>query len=284
MKRVLTALLLVCVTISLSAQKPTKYSLTVGDKYEFTSVADQNLVQTVMNQEQATDQVVTAKEEIEVVSFENGVYTMRSTNLMQAFEMGGVMAQKMHSDSAGLSNLPFRIMKGSSYTFTMKETGEVTAVMGLEEIRAAMKEKMEGTIYAPNADEITGVYEETTLMNQLNVTYFIYPEGSANEWTNSYSTVVNNIPVEFTTKLYWDDADTIFGLANVNVDGDLEMQGMTLTMNLGGDQKSIIDVDPKSGMPLKMQSIQDMSGDMQAQGMTVPMTMNTEATTTIIKK
>ena len=285
MRRVLSAMLLVCVTISLSAQKPTKYSLKVGDKFEFTSVADQSLVQTVMNQEQATDQEITAKEEIEVMAFENGVYTMKSTNLMQVFDMSSPMGgQTIHSDSAGLNNLPFRIMKGTSYTFSMKETGEVTSVMGLEELRSSMKEKLAGTIYEANADQITGVYEEKTLMNQLNVTYFIYPENSVNEWTNSYSTVVNNIPVDFTTKLYWDDEDTIFGVADVKLEGDIEMQGMSIQMNLGGGQKAIIDVDPATGMPTKIQSIQDMDGEMMASGMTVPMTMNTEVTTTISKK
>ncbi len=284
MKKLSIALLLVFATFSLSAQKITKYNLSVGDKFEFLSVADQNIKQTVMNQEQESAQIVTAKEEIEVLANENGVYTMKSTNLMQAFEMGGMMAQKMHSDSAGITNLPFRIMKGSSYTFTMTETGKVTAVMGLEEVRNSMKEKLAGTMYAANADQIVGVYDETNIINQLNVTYHIYPEGGEKEWQNEFASVVNNIPISFTTTLYWEDEDTIFGTSDMKVDGDVSIQGMSVGMALGGDQKAIIDIDAATGMPSKIQTIQEMSGDMSAQGMTIPMSLLTEATTTITKK
>ena len=69
-------------------------------------------------------QKVTTQEEIEVLSFSDGIYTMKSTNLMQSSAMtGGQMEQKIHSDSTELMNLPFRIVKGISYTFEMKETG-----------------------------------------------------------------------------------------------------------------------------------------------------------------
>ena len=284
MKKLSMALLMVVTTLSLSAQKITKYNLTVGDKFEFMSVVDQNIKQTVMNQEQESGQLVTSKEEIEVMAFENGVYTMKSTNLMQSFEMGGMMAQKMHSDSAGITNLPFRIMKGSSYTFTMTESGEVTAVMGLEAIRNSMKEKLSGTMYEANVDQIIAVYDESNVINQLNVTYHVYPKQGEEEWQNEFASVVNNVPISYTTKLYWDDEDTIFGASDMKVDGDITIQGMSVGMALGGDQKAIIDIDTATGMPSKIQTIQDMSGDMSAQGMTIPMSLITEATTTITKK
>ena len=51
------------------------------------------------------------------------------------------------------------------------------------------------------------------------------------EWTNEYASIVNNIPVNFTTTLYWDDNDTIFGTADIAITGDVEIQGTSVAMD-----------------------------------------------------
>ena len=68
-------------------------------------------------------QKVMTQEEIEVLSFSDGIYTMKSTNLMQSSAMtGGQMEQKIHSDSR-TDEFTFQNSEGHFLSFEMKETG-----------------------------------------------------------------------------------------------------------------------------------------------------------------
>ena len=67
------------------------------------------------------------------------------------------------------------------------------AVLGLEEIREHMKKELSGTIYSVNIDQIAGVYDETSIKNQLNAAFNFYSESDQDEWSNEYASIVNNI-------------------------------------------------------------------------------------------
>ena len=102
--RILTIMIFLLLAFTVLAQKPTKYNLKTGDKFLFTSLADQSIEQMQMQ----LGQKVMTQEEIEVLSFADGIYTMKSTNFMQSFAMtGGQMEQNNAFRQHGLNEFTF---------------------------------------------------------------------------------------------------------------------------------------------------------------------------------
>lgn len=269
------------------ASKPAKidgYDFKKGEKYELKVSMDQQVTQSAMGQTMETKSKIETIEEMEVLDVSGDVFTIKITGKKRYMNMSipTMGDQVMDSDGSGPMDQPFKIMTGKSYTIKMNRIGKVLEIEGLEEMVKTMKEEFSGTQFAAQAGQLLSVYEKEALMNTLTTQFLIYPENGENEWSQSSTMVVGNIPVELSTELSYKDDKTIYGEGKVGMDGDISTMGMTMQAKMDGTQQTIIDL-ASNGVPSKIQTIQEAEGELEAQGQKIPMSISTESTTTYVK-
>lgn len=284
-KSIMLAMSLLITFSVVHAQKPSGYNLKKGDRFTVTSVNDIKTTQEAMGQSIETSQVTTSIEELEVTAVEGGVYTIKATATRMKISISSpMMSQEMDSELSGSQNLPFKMMTGVSFSFKMNKKGEVKSLMGLSEMRSQINKAMAATEFADAAADLLSMYSDETIKTKLESQYGIYNPGNGTEWTKTTTAVATSIPIKFTSNFRWDDDKTILGEGVIDMDGSTNAAGMEMKLVMKGDQQVIIDLTPSTGFPSKIQSIQTLKGKMIAEGMEIPMTMVTEATTTVVKK
>lgn len=281
----LICLSLMFVSLAAFAQKPYEYSLSAGDKFEVSVDMVQNIEQNVMGQSAETQQDVNSVDLFEVLSVSNGIYTIKSTAISRKVSISApMMSMEMNSDGEAQTDLPFKVMAGKTFQFTMNKKGEVLQVMGLDKVRAAMKDELAGTPFAAQVDQLTATYQDEFIKGTLDSQFNIYPKTKQDTWDKSVSLVMNNAPVETVVNFAYTGANQITGTGDVTMKGEQEQMGMTVSSDLSGKQSSVFDIDAKTGLPAKVTVSQDVSGNMSAQGMDIPMKLKTNATTSITMK
>ncbi len=286
MKRIIgLALMLMMITSLANAQKPTRYNLKKGDVFTLTANIKQDIEQEVQGQSITTDQSIVNTDELEVTSVDGDVYTIKITGKRRAIALESVMgSQEMDSDKDDAASMPLKILNGKFYIIEMNSLGRVLKISGVSEMRDVMKKEFSDAGMGAVADQMLASFNEDVMKNSFESQMSIYDENNGSEWTVTTTSVVNNIPVELVNSLRWDDDKTILAEATIDMSGTMEMMGTSVKSVMTGDQQTIIDLDSKTGMPTKIQSIQTVDGNLEAQGMTIPMSIVSETTTTIVKK
>lgn len=286
MRRSIRLALALMMTISLAhAQKPTGYILKKGDVFTMATVAKQDIQQEVMGESMTTEQTISNTDELEVTAVNGDIYTIKITGIRRAASVQSPMGTTdIDSDKDGDINSTLRIMSGKSYSVEMNSMGKVLKAIGVEEMKKAMSQEMTDAGMGASADQVLAAYSDEMLMNGLNAQLAFYEGNTGSEWTSKTSSVVNNLPVELENSYKWDGDLTILAEAKIDMNGTLEIMGTSLKTAMAGDQQTIIDLDIKTGMPSKIQSIQMVEGNIEADGMTIPMSIVSETTTTIVKK
>lgn len=286
MKRIIGLALVLMMTISLAyAQKPTGYTLKKGDVFTMATVVKQDIQQEVMGQSMTTDQTISNTDELEVTAVDGDVYTIKVTGIKRMISLQSPMGStEMDSDKEGDEHAALRVMSGKTYSIEMNSLGKVLKVLGVEDMKSAMKKEMTDAGLGEAVDQLLASYNTELLKNTMEGQLGIYDGSNASEWIVKTSSVVNNIPVELENTFRWDDNKTILAEAKMDINGTMEAMGTEVKTAMSGDQQTIIDLDIKTGMPSKIQSIQTVEGNIEAQGMTIPMNIVSETTTTIVKK
>lgn len=267
------------------AQKPTGYNLSKGDIFTITTNIKQDIQQEVMGQTMTTDQTISNTDEMEVMASEGGVYTIKVTGIRRAISLQSPMGSTdIDSDKEGDEHIALRIMNGKSYTIKVNRFGKVLEVEGVDKMRTAMGEEFTNAGLGVVKDQMLANYSDELMKSGMETMLGVYSDGNETEWTVKTSSVVNNLPVELENAFKWDDDKTILAEAKIDISGEIEAMGTAMKTAMKGDQQSIIDLDVKSGMPTKIQTIQTVDGNIEAQGMTIPMSIVSETSTTIVKK
>lgn len=274
------------ITISVvQAQKPSGYNLKKGDKFSLTRINSVTTIQEAMGQSIETKQIETTIEDLEVTESTGDAFIIQVNTGRRKINISSpMMSQVMDSDLAGDQNKPFKMMTGKPFSFKMNKKGQILEVIGLDNMKAAMRKEMMSSAFAEATDDLLSVYAESAVKSILEAQFTFYNTGSGDTWTQKSSVVATNIPIELTNNLSWDNDKTILSQADIKLNSSTNLGGLDMKFVLAGDQKAIIDLDQKSGFPLKVQVLQELKGSMQAQGQDIPMTMTTETTTTIVKK
>lgn len=286
MRRIIGLALALMMTASLAhAQKPAGYTLEKGDVFTMTTVAKQDIQQEAMGQSITTEQTISNTDELEVTGVNGDVYTIKITAIRRAASVQSPMGPtEIDSDMEGDMHTPFRILSGKSYSVEMNNMGKVLRVIGVEEMKKTMTQEMTDAGMGAAADQMLIGYSSEMLKSGLNTQLAFYEGNNGSEWTSKVSSVINNLPVELENSYKWDGDVTILAEAKVDMNGTIEAMGASVKTAMKGDQQTIIDLDAKSGMPTKIQTIQAVDGNLETQGMTIPMTIVSETTTTIVKK
>lgn len=286
MRRIIGLALVLMMTVSLAyAQKPTGYTLKKGDVFTMATVVKQDIQQEVMGQSMTTDQLISNTDELEVTAVDGDVYTIKVTGIKRMISLQSPMGStEMDSDKEGDEHVALRVMSGKTYSIEMNSLGKVLKVLGVEDMKSAMKKEMTDAGLGEAVDQVLASYTTELLKNTMEGQLGIYDRSNGSEWIVKTSSVVNNIPVELENTYRWDDNKTILAEAKIDINGTMEAMGTEVKTAMSGDQQTIIDLDIKTGMPSKIQSIQTVEGNIEAQGMTIPMNIVSETTTTIVKK
>ena len=91
------------------------------------------------------------------------------------------------------------------------------------------------------------------------------------------------VPLETSPETLIGEVSQVFVVQENIIVVDQGKSKSILSFDMNGNQQSIVDLDQKNGMPLKLQTIQTLKGEMEAQNTKVPTTMITKTTTTIAK-
>lgn len=285
MKYLFTLSLIALFSVQLSAQKPSAYQLSVGDKFEVASNMEQSLSQQVMGQNMEAIQSTSTRDIYEVISVDNGVYRIKTTGVQRKFEINSqMMSMTMDSESDDEQSMPFRLMVDRSYEFTMNDKGEIQNIYGNEEVKKEIAEELAGTMYAQTANEISSAFDTEALKASLSGQFNIYADAAEQQWVKTIAVTVNDMPVETKMNFSYSGENTITAKGDVSASGQIEQMGTMIDSQMAGTQTSVYQVDAQTGLPLNTTITQNMKGEMKAQGMTIPMTADTKATNVLTMK
>ncbi|WP_141719714.1 DUF6263 family protein [Roseivirga misakiensis] len=286
MRRSMTwVIVLLTVTTVAFSQKPAGYSFNVGDKFSLTRVTDITTQQQVSGQATEISEVTTTEELLEVVNIQNNIFTIRVTPIRRKLSVTApMMSQEMDSDRPGDQNLPFKLMVGESYTFSMDKTGTILEFKELNKMRASIRKKFTTSRFAAAADDLLSVFSDDALKRSLEAQFNIYDVSGGNTWTKRMTTVSAELPIDLNNTYRWGNDNTILVQSPLAVNGTSVISGMNMRFEMTGDQESTINLDQQVGFPKKTETVQTLKGEMEVQNTKVPTTMITKVTSTITKK
>jgi ribosomal protein S6E (S10) len=261
--------------MEMTAQKPNRYKLKPGDKFTLTSEIVQAMKQDIMGQKQEINQTISSVDEMEVVSFENGVYRIKSTGISRKVSMSGLTEIDLDSEADGDGNLAMKVLVNKSFYILMDKYGEIKRLEGFEAYKQQISDELDDTILAGQKEGVLGALDEETVSTTLESALHIYSPEKRKTWHDEYTVVVSNLPVSVSTDFVRKGSKKILADGTLNISGKVEIQGSPVDADMTGTQQSTYLLDKKTGLPKLVEVNQQMSGEMVIQTITVPMTMTT---------
>lgn len=278
-------MLLILLQTAAMAQRPSGYTLKVGDLFRIHIEATQEIAQTVMGQTQEIKQATINVDDYEVIAAAHGVYTIKTTSIQRQLENASPMGSMViDSESDDPQSAPFRAMVNQTYQFKMNKMGEILEVEGLETMTASIREGLTDNGLGAQADDILAAFEEEILISTLSQQFNLYEPQMNDSWSKSNTMVVLGTPITTNSTFQWEGNNVINGASDIEMTGDIEQMGMAMTMDVTGIQQTKITLDEATGMPTQVVMDQEISGDVEAQGMTIPLSITGITTCTIVKQ
>ncbi|MFC3197048.1 DUF6263 family protein [Parapedobacter deserti] len=260
-----------------------------GDKYLFSTAIKQNIEQEMMGQKMIITQDVATDYIYDVQSVQNGFTTIQVTidGLKMDTDMGGIQRLRYDSDDpeSGTSDLQVMTnMIGKSFIVHINGEGSVKKVEGIAELI--------GFVDGAQAELLKQVFGDSTMIQTLNQITDIYPNRKVaigDTWTKTFSGPIAGF-MQSTAASNFSLSEISGDMATLDFDGQMSfsklpgggsnpmLQGAEI--NLSGTQKGTLEVDTRSGMPLKTTMKQDVSGNIEVQGLQIPMTIVSDITVT----
>ena len=266
-----------------------KFNLKPGDKYLFSSVVKQHIVQEAMGQQVTTTQDISTDYIYDVKSVEKGVTTINVT----------FKALKMDTDVAGMQRLTYdstnpdagtnelKAMSnliGKSFLMYINEEGNVEKVAGLAEII--------GGVEGPQSELLKQSFGDSSMIQNMNQITNIYPNKKVtigDTWVKTFSgPIAGMMQSEATSNFAL--SEVTGDIATLEVDGQMGFSKLTggganpmlqgAEFNLNGTQRGTMEVDIASGLPMQTKLKQDISGNLAIQGMQIPMSITSDITIT----
>lgn len=267
------------VILSISAFAQTKsYNLKVGDSYEIESSMDQLFSQMIMGASQDISSKSETSETLEVIGFEQGIYTLKLTTLVISSKAISPMGeQTISSENEGMLS----VLKNTSYSFTMDKYGTIGAITDFEGVKEAANSVITSNPMA--GAQLAAYLDEETIKENLSNRFAIYDAEGKAEWSITKEVDMNDVPLNITTN-YTLNGTSITISGSLKVEGTTTNMGMEVSMKMDGTQNGTFTLDSSTGIPVKAVTKSEISGNASTQGMTIPMTITTDMTTTITKK
>lgn len=254
---------------------PTEYNLKSGDQFKVAVTIKQNIDQTMLGQVMKTTQTINTVDLYEVVSVTEASYLLKTTGLSRSLltetPQGSV---SIDSDLDGDDHLAFRALTGKSYYAEMNKYGRLLRFSGLEELKKAVEDDLEGTMLQGSADQLMLAFDPETLGTAFDGQFYIYQE-PGKSWNRDSEMVVNNLPISVSYDFSRSATNEITAKGAMVLTGEIEAMGQTVTAEMTGDQTSIFKLDPVTGLSKSIRTTQDMDGALEVQDISVPMVLKT---------
>ena len=258
------------------------YTLTVGDSYVLET--NQKLTQSLimMGQSQDIETNTVTIETIEVMSFEEGIYTLKNTTSSIRADVTTLMgSQTVSSEDPASDGGTLSALVNKPYTFRMDRYGQILEINDLEELQSAVQQVLSGN---PGATQITGIFSEESLKTNLDLRFSVYSNSGETEWVSEKKLEVGGMPTNFSSS-YKNEYE---GSAEVNstlsIKTSTVQMGMQVELDLSGSQKTKFTLDNASGIPISISTTGNLDGVSMAMGNNIPTSILTESTTTITKQ
>jgi hypothetical protein len=265
-----------------------KLNLKQGDKFEQEIATAMSLTQKSMGQDAKLNNNMAFTYVFEALSDSAGWTKMGSTINHIIVEMSGVGGKEVYdsnntaanADSTDMMAKLFGTMKGSSFSFTVNDKGEIGRVEGLEEMQRKMGEAIPGETGEAAGDKI---YNEQSFKENIQQSFAAYPEKPVkpgDSWNKSMLLRSEGMTIQ---------SDNVYTLESVQgnkaiikVTAKLSSAAQQMApgteVEVSGNSNGTLEYDIPTGMPVSGNIDMLMNMTMKSQGTQVPMSVNMKTT------
>ena len=295
MKRIVfvTLFLMSGLTIG-SAQVKLSFNPEKGKKYEYQTVAIQNIKQNVMGQEIPVEVEMSTKYLMEIKDKTSQEITVQFTYHEMAYIVSSPM-MKMGYDSKNPVENPtdidkmlgkmFEKMIGQSVMVVIAPDGSVKSLSGMDAIGESMISAIsaDGQMIAQLGAQMKQQFNDNAMKSSFEQMFKIYPGNAVKvgeSWTVENTTVINNMNTGLKTKYTLKSVSK--NIATIAVAGEIEMNpGAGMEGKLTGTQTGTMTVDTQTGVSVTGDVSQNMKGAFKVQGMDMQMELTSKTKTSI---
>ena len=282
MKRIFVVVSLFSV-MTVSAQSVSKKtSLAKGQQIEQTSKVTANITQEMMGQSMEIKMETNSNGLLEVKDVSADGYTVANTVKRVVMNMSA-MGNEQNFDSDKKEDLDGPIGQtvkdkiGVAREYKLNKDGVITALP-----EAAKKDDpnsmMGGVMGGAMEDELVGnTYSALIAIPAAGVKV-------GDSWNDSTITKENKVRNTYTLKQVNGNDAIVDVKGTLNVDREMEQQGMAMQMSMNGTITGELTFDTKSGLIKTRKQNTKATGSIEVQGQTVPLTLDTTAETTAVIK
>jgi hypothetical protein len=282
MKRIFVVVSLFSV-MTVSAQSVSKKtSLVKGQQIEQTSKVSANITQEMMGQSMEIKMETNSNGLLEVKDVSADGYTVANTVKRVVMNMSA-MGNEQNFDSDKKEDLDGPIGQtvkdkiGVAREYKLNKDGVITALP-----EAAKKDDpnsmMGGVMGGAMEDELVGnTYSALIAIPAAGVKV-------GDSWNDSTITKENKVRNTYTLKQVNGNDAVVDVKGTLNVDREMEQQGMAMQMSMNGTITGELTFDTKSGLIKTRKQNTKATGSIEVQGQTVPLTLDTTAETTAVIK
>jgi hypothetical protein len=277
-----------------------QWKLAKGKTYYQKTVAEQQITQSMMGQEQKIEQSMGTGMKLQVLDVDaQGNMRIQYTYLWSRLKQVSPMAQVDYDSSKQSAIVPagaegFAALVGQSYTTTMTPKGKVLDVNGVEQLKAAVLKKLPpGAENGPMGNTMATYIDKDKLKQMTEARMAVYPDKPVNpgeSWTKDVTLAVGfplTIQSKWTLQKEEAGVATIVATANMKTDPSkpMDVTGVKLAFDMSGTQEGTAQVAEATGLITSDKERQQLKGNIKiaapAAGqpeMAIPMTMDTQVT------
>ena len=284
MKKVYLVVLLFA-SITATAQNLTKkVSLAKGQQYEQVSLLNMNISQEMMGQVMEMKMESTTNNLVEVKEASKTSYLVANTMKRMQMNMSGVQEVKFDSDKKeDMDSQMGEAVKdkiGKTSELVLNSQGIITEVKNKPaKDDAAVAGGMMGNMLGSEGGEEKEGANFSALAN-LPVKGVKVGES----WSDSVVDKDTKVFTTYTLKEIKGNDGVVSMSGNMNVNRDMEQQGMTLQISMQGTILGEYIFDVATGIIKSKKANTKATGTVEAMGQSIPMTIDTTVTSTISKK
>lgn len=282
MKRIFVVVSLFSV-MTVSAQSVSKKtSLVKGQQIEQTSKVSANITQEMMGQSMEIKMETNSNGLLEVKDVSTDGYTVANTVKRVVMNMSA-MGNEQNFDSDKKEDLDGPIGQtvkdkiGVAREYKLNKDGVITALP--EAVKKDDPNSMMGGVMG-------GAMEDELVGNTYSALIAIPTAGVkvGDSWNDSTITKENKVRNTYTLKQVNGNDAVVDVKGTLNVDREMEQQGMAMQMSMNGTITGELTFDTKSGLIKTRKQNTKATGSIEVQGQTVPLTLDTTAETTAVIK
>lgn len=281
------------------AQLLLRYNLEKGKNYATVFEVAQTINQTVMGAEQNVDSKQTMEMDMQVEEVQNDITDMKISYTRIAVAQITPMGEMQYdSDNADAEVSPAAIgyaaLVDNGFSISFNGKGKIQKVTGLDAMVDRMIDRMdlEDSVQSAETKKIMKEqFDEEALVSQMQNSLAIFPEREVeigDTWTVDHS-VTAPFPMEVISTYMLTDYDDDFAYLSVDSkirtgeNSSMENAGMTMDVEISGEQSGTVKIDRVSGMILESSLAQKVAGTINMtspQEMSWPIELETEVMVT----